>query len=95
MRIELITLRNPCAACVIITQAAREVVAKLQKMFPELESGERMLERPGEAASVSGLEVERFPALLIDGEQVTAGTIPNRRELERGIRWMTEGGIQT
>jgi hypothetical protein len=88
----MVTLRYPCTACVIIDQAVHEVVGKLKTLFPDLEIAERVLESPKEARSVEGLEIERFPALLLNGEQLTAGSIPNRRELERTIRWTMENG---
>ena len=43
------------------------------------------LERPGDCARVDGLEVERLPAVIIDGEQVTAGGLLHRRQLARLI----------
>ena len=35
--------------------------------------------------SIKGLEVEKFPAIIIDGEQISAGTIPDIGEIEKII----------
>jgi hypothetical protein len=40
--------------------------------------------------SIEGLEVESFPAVIINGEQITAGTIPDKRQIIKRIEWESE-----
>lgn len=54
-----------------------EIIGKIRKKYGEFEFDIIELENPGEAARVEGLEVEKFPAVIIDGEQVTAGSLPH------------------
>lgn len=45
----------------------------------------REIRKPSELRSVPGLEVERMPALIVAGEQVSAGRIVTVREVEEYI----------
>ena len=79
---QLIELAAPCTACVITNHLAREVLEKLEREHPRKFTWEVVvLATPWDAKNVEGLEVETYPALLLDGVQITAGSIPNRRQL--------------
>ncbi|MDD2262125.1 MAG: hypothetical protein PHY13_05305 [Clostridia bacterium] len=41
-----------------------------------------ILDRPEDARKVDGLEIDLFPAILIDKEQITAGNILHKRQLK-------------
>lgn len=81
VKVTLVSLKDPCTACQIVADAVREVLAKLYREMPFLVMEDLVLEHPNQAGRVRGLEVEKYPALLVDDEQVTAGSIPSRKWL--------------
>ncbi len=80
--IEIVTLKEPCTACQIIEGLIRDMLKKLKAQY-DVEVVNTILQHPKEAATVEGLEVEKFPALLINGEQITAGSLPRLDQLKR------------
>ncbi len=82
----LVTLAHPCNACVIITQLARSVCQRLARELPFVHYAEITLADAREAKTVPGIEVESFPLVLLCGEQLTAGSIPDRRALHARIQ---------
>jgi len=90
MKVQLITLANPCTACLITENLLKEVFAKTSislqaKGIESVEFETVTLNRPNELHEVEGLEVEKLPAIIIDGEQVTAGSLIHRQRLEQLI----------
>ncbi|MHB1315791.1 MAG: thioredoxin family protein [Christensenellales bacterium] len=79
--IRLITLKNPCSACLILCNLTKELLKKLQKCNGQIAVEFVELDHINQAYLVEGLEVDKFPAIIIDGEQVTAGSLPGRELL--------------
>ncbi len=77
MHVCLVTLKQPCTACNITGRLSEEIIEKVRRKHGDFEFCKIELQNPGEAAGVDGLEVEKFPALIIDDEQVTAGSLPH------------------
>lgn len=81
IKIHMVTLKEPCTACNIIGGLLRDMLTKLKTRYSEVEVSFEELQHLKEASAVEGLEVEKFPALLINGEQITAGTLPQYDQL--------------
>ena len=79
----LVALAQPCSGCRIVEQLMWETLQRLRREHGELCVERVRLEHPSAARSVAGLEVERYPALIIGDEQVTAGSLLDRRRLGR------------
>ena len=91
MVIELVTMAEPCSQCLIIDDLMRDL---LQKTVPDIAGADLKivaLRHPRECANVEGLEVEKLPAVIIDGEQVTAGSLLHRRQLLQLIESRARG----
>ncbi|SHF87146.1 Thioredoxin domain-containing protein [Caldanaerobius fijiensis DSM 17918] len=90
IKIQLVYLKEPCTACVIIGDAIKEILDKVQKecSYEGIEVDIEMLELEDlkQVRFIEGLEVEKFPALLINGEQITAGNIPSKKQLMTTIK---------
>lgn len=84
-KVQVVSLAQPCTACVITCGLVKEILEKLRKTHLNFELELVELEHIRDAASVEGLEVETFPAIIIDGEQVTAGSLPDRNMLKAYI----------
>lgn len=90
MKVQLITLANPCTACLITENLLKEVFEKTQislkaRGIENIEFETVTLNHPQEIYNVEGLEVEKLPLVIIGGEQVTAGSLIHRRKLEQFI----------
>ena len=83
VRITIVRLKNPCNACIIVGRLLVESIERVRQEWPELEVEERELEDVREAVNVPGIEIERFPALLLNGDQITAGSMITPRDLSR------------
>ena len=81
VNVKLIALKEPCTACLITGDLLRELLAKIQKEQPGLEVEFVILDNLKQVAMVKGLEVPKFPAILINDEQVTAGSLPSKQQL--------------
>jgi len=83
MKVTLVTMTNPCSACLIATDLLKGLFEKLSReealFFVNWEI--LHINHPREFAKIEGLEVERLPAVLIDGEQITAGGLMHRRQM--------------
>ncbi len=71
------TLDQPCTACLITCRLTEEIIEKVRKRGGDFPFRIVRLRHIKEAAAVEGLEVEKFPAVIIGGEQVTAGSFPH------------------
>lgn len=75
-------MKQPCTACVITGRLCEEIIEKVRRRYGDFEFCAVELESPSDAANIEGLEVEKFPAVIIDGEQVTAGSLPHPQMLK-------------
>lgn len=85
VRIDVVFLKEPCSACLIIFNLIKEIMEKLKEKYSFLEVNYIEIEQLTDLHSIEGLEVEKFPAIIIAGEQISAGTIPNMKEIEKII----------
>jgi len=81
VHITLVRLKNPCNACIIVGRLLIESIERACRERPDVEFTETELADIRDAAKVPGVEIERFPAILLNGEQVTAGSMITPREL--------------
>ena len=79
--LKMVTLKEPCTACVILDGLLKEMLEKLRKKNGNIEVEIVELDHIRDVYDIEGVEVEKFPLLLINGEQVTAGTLPSQRRL--------------
>jgi len=85
MIVRLITPAHPCSACLMVDSLLRGLFEKISPEFEDVDFRVEVLNHPKEYPSVGGLEVERLPAIIIDGEQVTAGNLLHKRQLIKMI----------
>jgi len=81
IKITLVSLKDPCTACNIIYGLIKETLEKIQKEYSNVEVDFIELEHIKNASEVEGLEVEKFPAVLVNGEQITAGSLITKKQL--------------
>ena len=81
-KLKFVCLKYPCNACLIVQDLLTEVLGKVSAQTGAA-CETVTLDRPNQAYTVPGLEVEKFPAIIIDDEQVTAGDlVPTRKLLQ-------------
>ena len=91
MVIKLVTMANPCTACMIIDNLLRDLLRRTVEQLAfggqglDIDLVIEELHHPRECVGVAGLEVEKLPAILIDDEQITAGSLLHRRQLTQLI----------
>lgn len=85
--INIITLKEPCTACVILNNVSFEIIDKLKVKYKDIVVNHIELENLKMAHKIKGLEVEKFPAIIVNGEQISAGTVPNMEYLIKAIEW--------
>lgn len=90
VKVQIVLLKDPCSACFIICGLVKEIFDKLKKEMDFIVVTLIELENFKGLHKIEGLEVERFPAIIINGEQLTAGTIPNKNELIKRLLWESE-----
>jgi hypothetical protein len=84
--IKVVTLKNPCSACIIINGLIKEMLEDMAQEMEGFEIKYIELEDTRNLHSIEGLEVEKFPAIIINGEQITAGNIPDEEYLKNWLR---------
>jgi hypothetical protein len=72
---------NPCGACLIASDLLVGLFEKMSAELPDIKWEYIYISHPREFRAVEGLEVEKMPAVLIDGEQITAGEVLHKRRL--------------
>ncbi|MFY9313321.1 MAG: thioredoxin family protein [Tepidanaerobacteraceae bacterium] len=87
VKITIVTLKEPCSACLILNNLVKEIIAKLQKKFDNLDIQYVEFSNLARIHEIEGLEVEKFPAIIVNGEQVTAGELPDINYLISAIEW--------
>lgn len=90
VKITIVTLKEPCSACLILNNLVKEIMAKLQKKFDNLDIQYVEFSNLARIHEIEGLEVEKFPAIIVNGEQVTAGELPDINYLISAIEWGSE-----
>lgn len=90
VKVNIVTLKEPCSACFIIGGLVKQMLDKLQKDMAFIEVEYTELEDLKNIHNIQGLEVEKFPAVIINGEQITAGTIPDKKEIKNRLIWESE-----
>ena len=81
LKITMVSLEQPCSACLIIEGHLKEMLEKLHKRVDNIYIEHIVLKDLREVHNVEGLELEKFPALLINDEQITAGSLPPLEQL--------------
>jgi hypothetical protein len=71
----------------ILNNLVKEIMAKLQKKFDNLDIQYVEFSNLARIHEIEGLEVEKFPAIIVNGEQVTAGELPDINYLISAIEW--------
>ncbi|MDR0287725.1 MAG: thioredoxin family protein [Clostridiales bacterium] len=77
----MVSFDYPCTACLITENLVLDVLNRVKRDI-DFDIKIVKLERPSEVSKVEGLEVEKFPALFLNGEQISAGNIIGYRELK-------------
>lgn len=90
VKITIVTLKEPCSACLILNNLVNEIMAKLQKKFNNLDIQYIELSNLSKVHEIKGLEVEKFPAIIVNNEQITAGELPDINYLISAIEWGSE-----
>ena len=81
IRVTLVRLKNPCNACIIVGRLLLESVERVKRDRPDIAFEQIELADVREAPRIPGIEVERFPSLLLNGEQISAGSMVTPRDL--------------
>jgi len=87
IRITIVTLKEPCSACLILNNLVRELMGKLRKKFANLEIQYIELADFSRIHKIKGLEVEKFPAIIVNDEQISAGELPDINYLISAVEW--------
>ncbi len=82
----MVSLEQPCTACTITTNLVIEILTKRQKKQDSFDLDVIKLKHIKELCAIEGVEVEKLPLIIVDGEQITAGTFPSKGALEYYFR---------
>ena len=82
----LVVMEEPCTACLITADSVKGLIRRIEREERQVSIEVVELSHPSEVAEIPGIEVEKLPALLIDGVQITAGTIPRIDQLRETLR---------
>ncbi len=85
MVVQLVEMKNPCQSCIIVSDLMISLFEKIKPDYSDVEFVIKVIEKPGDISKIPGLEVEMFPAVLIDDEQITCGNILHKRQLKAYI----------
>ena len=85
MTVQLVEMKNPCQSCIIVSDLMISLFEKFKPEYPDVDFIITIIEKPEEIRKIQGLEVEIFPAVLINDEQITCGNILHRRQLKSYI----------
>lgn len=80
-KITMIDLSHPCTACLITDNLLVESLEKVKRARADVEVEFVSIEHPIELKLYPEVEVERMPLLIIDGEQVSAGSFLTPRQI--------------
>jgi hypothetical protein len=85
MVVKLVTMKNPCQACLIISDLMVGLFEKISTDYNDVDFSVVKLERPEDLYKIPGLVIEKLPAVIIDDEQVSCGSILHKRQLKEYI----------
>ncbi len=83
--ITLVSKDQHCASSTISDQIVREVLSEVKNRHPEIEM-KRVKLRADETCTIPGIQIHQFPSLLLNGKQITAGSIITEERLEQLIQ---------
>lgn len=86
-KLTVVTLKEPCSACVILNNLIREIMTKLQRELNNIDIHYIELSNLTKVHEIKGLEVEKFPAIIVNDEQISAGELPDINYLKSAIKW--------
>ena len=75
----MITMQHPCTACVVLM--LKEVLQKVKNQVEGIQTEIIILKHPNELYSIEGVEVERLPIIMLDCEQISAGSFITDRQI--------------
>lgn len=81
----MVSLKAPCSACIIITNLLKEMLGQVARKNPQVQVQVVLLQDVRQLEEVPGAQGKRFPILLFNGKQMSAGLLPREDELERLI----------
>ena len=84
--VRVVTIHELCNACHIVEGVVRDMMTRASKGL-DIEVKWTVFSDTKDAMDYPRLEMPKFPALFIDGEQFTAGDIPNPISLRT---WLQE-----
>jgi len=87
IKITVVTLKEPCSACLILNNLIKEIMGKLQRKLDNLDIQYIELADFSRVHEIKGLEVEKFPAIIVNEEQISAGELPDINYLIAAIEW--------
>ncbi len=92
---KLIVQSAPCTACVIINSLNIETLDKLSETRKDFSWELIEIKTLSQALcldfeKISGLEVEKLPAVLINDEQISAGTIITPKQINQILELMED-----
>ncbi|MDI6618535.1 MAG: thioredoxin family protein [Clostridiales bacterium] len=76
VNVKIVESKQPCSACLITGNLVREMMDKISRELGCVDIENIKLSDLKNIHSIKGLEVENFPAIIINGEQITAGSLP-------------------
>jgi len=82
---KMVVARSPCSSCLIIGSLNQRALQKLADSREDVTFELVEIDHPSELAKIPGIEVEKLPAILINEEQISAGSIVPGRKL---AEWM-------
>lgn len=80
-KIVMVDLLHPCTACLITDNLLKESLEKVKKSRDDVDVEYIVIDHPNELAGIEGVEVEKLPLLIIDGEQVSAGSFLTPKQI--------------
>jgi hypothetical protein len=90
--LKMVTLKEPCTACHIIAGLMKETIAKIQQNYSNVQVEFIELNDLKRVHEIQGLEVEKFPAIIINDQQVTAGSLLPPSHFKAMIDQLSNGG---
>lgn len=84
--IELVSLSDPCSSCQLKIPYIKDILGNIQKKFPGVTWEEVRIASKDQLETVNGIELKLLPVIMINGRQITAGTIPRPDFLESIIK---------
>ena len=83
--LHVVTTRHLCQACSIVEEVVRQMMAEATRDLA-VDVQWTVYETMEEAFGHPNLELPSFPAIFLGDEQLTAGSIPSKEEIETWIQ---------